>query len=653
MEEPGSCSVSYLGFSVITCSSWRITLLGFGLRQAAHPEGCGCHHWCTSHTGCTAAAGDWNGESAEEMRAARANRAAEEAHRKEFERASAAGELTEHQILAENERVAALQRAADAASQQAEQRVLEIETKGVFPEGDLRKKRKNAIELATSIFSERRYLDKDEGDNGMTGCSETLDTVLCYTCLCIPFYFGRCWFKSLPACIKDPLTDSCRDKQFTKRNVTGMLLEEAEEPISMNIGKCFFCITGLSLFSYLCNSEDTGGACGSTHVSSASNVDVTNTVYCFKRVLTKIPHFEDEGAQMHHYGDKRETWNDLFRLLFDSYEPSVRSVHVAVAREMIKMNPDLVNAATFEDNYTILVAAIRQENIEFTTMLLEMGANPNILDKYGWTAMHHAVPFNDGMILYTDQELIVSSWIQTSPFILTLLHKISKPDLAIRTADCGSTPADFVTCRLEVLEGRATMINEAIREARLYRQEAPYTPQAVQAINQCVQTERAHLVLLMVTALPEPHIFVQGPSPPYRPEGYELSQAAIAAFQASETASSQPGGVITAQPGALPSLPALPGLPPLPAAASVTNPAFEAVVDAIVPAAAAGARSGSLPPLPGAAAPAPPALPQAPTAAAAPLPPPPATTTAAPAALPVPATTTAALALPALPQAPT
>lgn len=105
MEEPGSCSVSYLGFSVITCSSWRITLLGFGLRQAAHPEGCGCHHWCTSHTGCTAAAGDWNGESAEEMRAARANRAAEEAHRKEFERASAAGELTEHQILAENERV--------------------------------------------------------------------------------------------------------------------------------------------------------------------------------------------------------------------------------------------------------------------------------------------------------------------------------------------------------------------------------------------------------------------------------------------------------------------------------------------------------------------------------------------------------------------
>ena len=100
-EEPGSCSLAYGPIAVMTCSSWRITLLGLGLRHAAHPEGCGCHHWCTSHTGCCASEGDWNGESAEETRAARA----EKEHRKRFERASATGELTEQQILAENERV--------------------------------------------------------------------------------------------------------------------------------------------------------------------------------------------------------------------------------------------------------------------------------------------------------------------------------------------------------------------------------------------------------------------------------------------------------------------------------------------------------------------------------------------------------------------
>ena len=112
MQEPGSCSLGYGPIPVLTCSSWRFTVLGLGIKQAAHPEGSGCHHWSTPHSGCAADNEGYEGETIEELRAAREKNAADKAaiaaekeHRAEFERASAAGELTQQQIAAENARV--------------------------------------------------------------------------------------------------------------------------------------------------------------------------------------------------------------------------------------------------------------------------------------------------------------------------------------------------------------------------------------------------------------------------------------------------------------------------------------------------------------------------------------------------------------------
>jgi hypothetical protein len=270
---------------------------------------------------------------------------------------------------------------------------------------------------------------------------ECIDCMLWLTCLCI---FTK-WFQSLPACIKDHI---CHTKPPTARKASGTLIIDAQESADVIAVKCFFCSTGLALFGVAQCDED---------------------VYCRRRYTEEIPDLEDEAQEMHRYGNEGRTWNDLIVLLVQAKGPELSRM-VDTARTMIKNNPPLVNAATFNGNHTILAAAIHQDKPEFAQMLLECGANPNILDTNGWAAMHH-VAFQ-GCGTPADAEIFLSAKDANKGSIAWIdLVSRNTPDLTAMTTTCGSTPLDLSKQRHILLINLLAGYEELVKLDRLMKQD--------------------------------------------------------------------------------------------------------------------------------------------------------------------------------------
>lgn len=83
-----------------------------------------------------------------------------------------------------------------------------------------------------------------------------------------------------------------------------------------------------------------------------------------------------------------------------SLEKAIIANNLPVARELLDRQPALVNARSHEFKSTPLHTAAMHGRYEIAELLLELGANPNAVDRYGYTPLHTAANFGkDDLIL--------------------------------------------------------------------------------------------------------------------------------------------------------------------------------------------------------------------------------------------------------------